>query len=178
MWDVATRKQVLTLRGHACPVNSVAFSPDGLRIAAAGGDGTVKLWDATRGQEVLTLRGHTAEVHCVAFSPDGHRIASAGADGTVKLWDATPLTAESQLLREAQSVVEFLFLEPRPIAELRRRIRDDLAISSAVRERAWRWRNLGRKVLSRSRPNALCTRFSPDQCSVPTSWQACAPTAP
>ncbi len=136
LWDIATRTEILTLRGHASSVNGVDWSPDGRRIASASGDGTVKLWDTSTGQEILTLRGHTDEVHAVAFSPDGHRIASASADHTVKLWDATPPNAEDQVLREARSVVEFLFKNGWPMPELLARIRDDLTIGDPVRQRA------------------------------------------
>ena len=65
----------------------MAFSPDGLHIATASHDGTVKLWSSGTGQEVRSMRGHADQVWSVAFSPDGRRIASGGTDGTVKLWD-------------------------------------------------------------------------------------------
>ena len=87
-WDRLARSDLLTLTGHTRAILSVAFSPDGLRLASATDDGTVKVWDAAAGQESLTLKGHTSSVQSVAFSPDGQRLASASFDKTVKVWDA------------------------------------------------------------------------------------------
>jgi WD40 repeat protein len=90
VWDVATRRPLLTLAGHIGMVPGVAFGPDGRRIATAGADGTVRLWDAQTGAELAVLRGHTSIVSCVAFHPDGRALLSGGRQpGDVKIWDLT-----------------------------------------------------------------------------------------
>ena len=80
-------EQLLTLKGHSSEVGSVAFSPDGKRLASGSTDKTIKIWDTVTGKELLTLKGHSKGVDSVAFSPDGKRLASASGDKTIKLWD-------------------------------------------------------------------------------------------
>ena len=70
-------------------VNSVAFSPDGERLAAACGDGTIKVWNCRTGEVVQTLNDNPGFVYSVAFHPGGKHLAAAGADRKVRVWDLT-----------------------------------------------------------------------------------------
>ncbi len=82
---------VRTLSRHSGQVLSIAFSPDGSRIASGGNDRTLRLWDVKTGKNTQTLRVQ-ADVSSLAFSPDGTRIVSGTADytgttGDVRIWN-------------------------------------------------------------------------------------------
>ena len=87
LWDLTTGKQLAELQGHAGPISSVGFSPDGRLLATASWDDTIRLWDSASGNAISVLEGHTENVSMVAFAPDGDTLASASFDGTVRLWD-------------------------------------------------------------------------------------------
>jgi WD40 repeat protein len=81
--------ELLQLRGHDRPIQSVAFSPDGSKIISGSFDKTIRVWDASTGIEMLPpLRGHNHRINSVAFSPDGSTIISGSDDNTIRVWDA------------------------------------------------------------------------------------------
>jgi WD40 repeat protein len=92
LWETANWQEVRTLRGVLLGFHSVAFSPDGGRLATgSNGREAVKLWDTTSYQELLTLEGQGSVFNSTAFSPDGNVLGSMNVVGTLHLWRAPPL---------------------------------------------------------------------------------------
>jgi WD40 repeat protein/tetratricopeptide (TPR) repeat protein len=89
LWDLPGGRLRRSFTGHAGGVLGVAFRPDGLALASAGGDTTARLWDLRRGEEERVLRGHTSAAAALAFRPDGERLVTGGHDGSVRVWDLT-----------------------------------------------------------------------------------------
>jgi WD40 repeat protein len=87
LYTVADWKLQAALGGHQDVVFSVAFSPDGKRLASASFDRTVRVWNVATHRTEQTLTGHSDFVHAVAFSPDSQWLVSASKDRTVKLTD-------------------------------------------------------------------------------------------
>ena len=78
---------VLHVIQHPSTVNSVAFSPDGGRLAS-GSDEIVRIWNTATGELEDELEGHRGWVWSVAFSHKGHFIVSGSGDKTVRIWNA------------------------------------------------------------------------------------------
>ena len=89
IWDIATGKEQMTLRGQSWIV-SLAFSASG-RLLAGGAEkaGQIQLWEVASGQEMRRTTGPQAAVSCLGFTADSRMLASGGADTTILLWDLT-----------------------------------------------------------------------------------------
>jgi WD40 repeat protein len=101
-----------------CAATSVAFSPNGQRVAVAvqgpttSGD-TVQVWDVTTRRLVgQPMQGHTNQLSQVVFTRDGSTILSAGYDDTVRFWDARTLRPVGEPLTAGHGAIDALALSP------------------------------------------------------------------
>ena len=79
----------ISLEGHTDSISRIVFSPDGMTLASASGDRTIRLWDVATGTRQHTLSGHESWISSIAFSHNGLALASADSDGKIRLWDVT-----------------------------------------------------------------------------------------
>jgi WD40 repeat protein/serine/threonine protein kinase len=85
MWDVTSGEIRLVFeRDEYTGVDSIAWSSDGLFIAAAYDYGNIQIWN-TNTQQTFFLGPE--RVHDVAFNPDGTLLATANDDNSIGLWE-------------------------------------------------------------------------------------------
>ena len=119
VWDAATGQEIAVLKGRAvlnepgkvllASIESIAFSPDGTRLATGSSDNTARVWDAATGQEIAVLKGHEDWIHSIAFSPDGLRLATGSRDDTARLWDATTAEELARLTGHGNALTSVAF---------------------------------------------------------------------
>lgn len=67
-------------RAHASEVYDLAWSPDGMRIAAATMDNAAYVWDVTNGKKIAVWQHHKGYVQGVAWDPTDSLIATVSSD--------------------------------------------------------------------------------------------------
>lgn len=76
------------LKGHGTDILTLAYSPDGERLASGDLGGTIKLWSLDPQRERRRMRGHHTSLRTVAVSRDGRKILSSDWRERTVIWDA------------------------------------------------------------------------------------------
>lgn len=91
--DLATGKVLEIFKTEQESALTVAYSPDGKRLAVGGGSGrrdwkgTIEVWDVGAGLCHKRFKAHAQSVLNMAFSPDGKSLASGGLNDGACVWD-------------------------------------------------------------------------------------------
>ncbi len=104
LWELKSKRQQLTLRGHSAWTQMVAYSPDGQTLASCSSDRTIRLWNLASGKCIGVLKSHQGRVRAIAFTPDGQTLASGGDDITIQLWDVKTQIVKLTLVGHTKDV--------------------------------------------------------------------------
>jgi mono/diheme cytochrome c family protein len=107
--ESAKAKLAARLPGLSERMLSLAFSPDGTTLAAAGGSparfGELQIWDVASRKQKHSVVQSTDTLFGVSFSPDGTRIACGAVDKGIRLFDA----ASGKLIRKMDHHEDWVF---------------------------------------------------------------------
>ena len=88
---------------------SLAFSPDGTRLAVGSGDRTIRFFDGQAGKPKRIVRPHADWVQAIAFSPDGKHLVSASRDRTLRVTEVATGLVETTYAEHQSPVVAAAF---------------------------------------------------------------------
>jgi len=94
LWNPSEDRTKETLLRHDGPVQRVAFSLDGKRLASVQGSKAL-VWDLVENKRIGIPLTHLEVINSVQFSSDGRSVLTSSADGTACVWNAE--TGDRQL---------------------------------------------------------------------------------
>ena len=92
-------------------VMTLAFAPDGSRLAAGGADNAIRILSIPDGKELGLLQQHADWVLGLAFSPDGKHLASASRDRTARVFNLATGDIEASYMGHEAPVSGVAFTE-------------------------------------------------------------------
>lgn len=121
LWDMGSYAKS-ELVGHTDVVTAIDFSPDGLSLASASLDGTIRIWNIANGSNVVIAKDIAfgnldvmRSVKGIDFSPDGTMLVTVDFEGnsrgeatsTLKLWKIDGVGELISLSQPSTSVVRW-----------------------------------------------------------------------
>jgi WD40 repeat protein len=103
IWDIASGKELLSLHGHRQPVQSIAISRHGNRLASGGNrlERNIILWDIATGSKMSEIEGLRGEVVSISINAMADKAAAIESTGTFEsaaaIWDFMAKTKIAEL---------------------------------------------------------------------------------
>lgn len=91
LWCVTSGKLVRVFSDCKLAVTSIAFSPDGKLLAAAGEETKIRIFDLAAGSQLTEIKEHTSVVTSMTWCPTGKTLATSTRDGSFRVWDVSKL---------------------------------------------------------------------------------------
>lgn len=115
IWEEETGKMCYTLQSDNSIAISLAFSPEGDRLAVGKENSEIDIWDmmSRTNVENLTEDGEKSGVRCITFNPDGESLTAGYGDGTIILWSCPSLKRLINDVRQRMKSREFTTDEKR-----------------------------------------------------------------
>jgi len=112
-WDRRTMKETArSLRGHTGRINFISHSPDGVYIASASSDHTIRIWDAGSNMAATQPLMHPSEMTCLVLSSNNDIIVSGLHRGSVQVWDTQTGRLKQQSSLGNEGVVSSVAISP------------------------------------------------------------------
>ncbi|MGA1869176.1 MAG: WD40 repeat domain-containing protein [bacterium] len=95
VWNIETKKCLLSFIDHRDCVNSVAVTADGrFAVSCSGGrffstnqDFSLRIWELRTGKCLHLMKGHSGPVNKIIVTSDSRYALSSSDDGTIRLWN-------------------------------------------------------------------------------------------
>lgn len=109
LWEADSGNLLQQFSGIATRFYSIAYSPDGKKIASSGMGSYI--WDRETGQKKYMLSNDTGWVSSIAYSKDGSKIVTASFDSSIQVWDAVT-RKELRTIRLQNSIAKSVEFSP------------------------------------------------------------------
>lgn len=87
LWNTSTGSGLLEPKRHSLALRSIAFSPDGTKVATSGEDNSVRVWKLKSTLSAKIRKTAQGAIHDSQWSADGKLLYSAGVDALLNRWD-------------------------------------------------------------------------------------------
>lgn len=103
-WDLETSSIIRTYQGHDENVTGITFAANGRTMFTSSWDNSIREWDVDSGRVVQEFYGHNGGINGLSLTADNLHMLSGAFDNSMRIWLVRPITFDSQLLGNGNSI--------------------------------------------------------------------------